>query len=48
MMAAALQAGRPADSIMPLMRPKPVAGARKVSAIRPVPAVAAKSISNVV
>ena len=30
MMAEALQAGRPADSIMPLLRPKPVADTRKV------------------
>ena len=39
MMAAALQAGRPADSIMPLLRPKPVAGigTRKVGRNSPCP-----------
>ena len=37
MMAAALQAGRSADSIMPLMGPKLVAGARKVGRNSPCP-----------
>ena len=37
MMAAALQAGRPADSIMPLLRPKPVASTRKVARNSPCP-----------
>ena len=45
MMAEALQAGRPADSIMPLLRPKPVASTQKVGLIRPVPVVVASSVA---
>ena len=37
MMAEALQAGRPADSIMPLLRPKPVASTQKVGRNSPCP-----------